>query len=1661
MKRFTLILCLWAGTFLMAGAQTWTAPQVPGESLDGLRSSDIVYVYNVEADAFAMYGMTSNTQVCATRLTNGDVKASTPQQSYVFVADGKIRMRNKEKGGSYYFSCASDAAYDVVMNRNTNPYFTYAETGDKNVYTLTNDQFGKALDVSWTYGGHLTLTDGVGKTKWAFIKESNVTNGAYALYKAKRGLYGIYKSLADAGKAEVHKDALDEALAAYNSGRATVESITEASRKLFGKVFVDISGELNVSFLLENADFISGMSAKGWGSASPATGWGEMEIYHSAFTLVQDVVVPLGTYDVGFHSLYREDGSGSAPTLTVKTGKGTYTGKTPLMGTLDYGVTNTSGNNWSSSNGKIQPNGMQSCGQALAHGDAMAWAKNIAVSATGEMNIKYAVTSSNQWANFQGFELIFKGVEKSELTASLKSAIDEATALYGDGSGKGAADLKSAIDAANAVYGNADATGKEVNDAINSLVSAVTNYRNGNASIDNPIDKTSLIVNPSFESQTTGWTVSGLVTQTNTSFTQKKGSVYMEKWTSQGNRVGNGYALQNVVGLEVGVYQLKAGAQNIQQNSSVTQTGAWIFANGTKESVGKTGEYVLTFVNIESEAEIGFMAENASGNWISVDNFRLYYVGNEADFKAELQKYIDNAKALAGKKMHTAAAEVLGEALAAAEGEILKEGYDGYVNVSTPLRKATEEAEESSAAYANLLAAIEAAEQEYASSQNEVLLSAINMAKGLYEDGETSYADLESVAAFLKDAKNNPNTAYQVTSAINVTEAVDFHIAGITPFATAGSVNIVNPDAVVIIDKTKPSLVLARHMQNIYINGEAAQNNVNCQVRMYNTGTIIYPYGKDFKPLTVYSEQNFEGTAVNDFGLENSGGYMNTLTDAKLNNAIRSFKLKRGYMVTFSIGARGRGYSRCFIADHEDLEFATLPAVLDKHITSYRVFKWNNAQKKGLASDTGAEGNQVLNSAWCYDWGPGQDRGVDTETVPHKIHKSWPAVADCGRVTYSPHMKTDNEPGNSADDQPGTVAEVLAYWEDAMATGMRLCSPSSHDGSLNWLREFMNEIDARGWRCDILDMHCYWPAGSFPGLQNWYNDYKRPIWISEFVWGASWNNNGIFAGDRSFSEAAQQANYEGMRPILENLNRWPYVERYAYWNSEADCSKIYKYGTGLSILGEFYAEMNSGLGYNENYQYVPRVVYKSPSNLTVDFAASKKVATLKWSHPNGELADSVVLERKIEEESNLYVPVRTLYDVENTTLTVNDTLLGKSGAVYYRIREYDSDRKVRTTNEVMISIPSATGNDFVKYGSLAILDTDPVTVEFNYPYEVAPAVFTGLVTSKNADAVPTSLVTDVEKDKFTYKYFALQHQDDPVSFTKVENVPFMSLPIGNHKFGDMDIEVAATAVMGDTLEVKFAKPFPKGITPVVLAELNPTITAEPYFVRVWDVTNEGFKVITFHEEAAGVQVTTAQPLFYAAFTPGSECIDEEEGLLLTAGLSDEKVYGIGARNLYFTDCDYDEEGNVTRNDTLLLEDPLVFASMRTFNYTGGAVLRQSSVYNETIDDKTYVEYMKVRKLVDSSKTGIKNNSGTADLFGWVALSKGGISTDAVGIDGVVSQGEGAGMSVSVVDRRIIVHGTDDFEVFTLGGTKLSSAAVQQPGIYMVRSANSVVKVVVR
>ena len=173
----------------------------------------------------------------------------------------------------------------------------------------------------------------------------------------------------------------------------------------------------------------------------------------------------------------------------------------------------------------------------------------------------------------------------------------------------------------------------------------------------------------------------------------------------------------------------------------------------------------------------------------------------------------------------------------------------------------------------------------------------------------------------------------KVSGTVTIEANWDYTITGDVPFADDGIVNIVNTDhAVVILEKVRPSAAI-KLLSHVLINGQTAKNGTNCQVKMYNRGSIILPYGDSTKPLTVYSEQNYGGESVTNFGLENSGGYMNTLTAAKLNNNIRSFKLKRGYMVTFSTLPEGRGYSRCFIAADADLEVKTLPTVLDKRIS--------------------------------------------------------------------------------------------------------------------------------------------------------------------------------------------------------------------------------------------------------------------------------------------------------------------------------------------------------------------------------------------------------------------------------------------------------------------------------------------------------------------------------------------------------------------------------------------------------------------------------------------------------------------------------------------------------------------------------------------------------
>lgn len=489
-------------------------------------------------------------------------------------------------------------------------------------------------------------------------------------------------------------------------------------------------------------------------------------------------------------------------------------------------------------------------------------------------------------------------------------------------------------------------------------------------------------------------------------------------------------------------------------------------------------------------------------------------------------------------------------------------------------------------------------------------------------------------------AANTKTKVAQVTETVTLTEDVDYMITSATPFGASGIVNIVNTShAVLILDSVKPSAMTNDILRHIKINGAAATRNGNCQVKLYNKGTIILPYRENCNQLVCFTEPNFQGDSCNTYTTGHQGGFMKTLNDGTLNNRIRSFKLKRGYMVTFANKASGRGYSRCFIAADKDLEVKELPAILDRSISSYRIFKWYDTGKPAVANDTRAATVSALNVTSCYSFGLGENRAPDAECVPHHIYEDWPSAAACGQTTYSPHMKTNNEPRNSADDHPQTLQQILDNWENLMATGMRLCSPSSWDGSDyvgnagGFLREFFDSIDARGWRCDIIDLHCYWAEGTFNSIRNWVNAVHRPVWISEWVWGASWNNNGIFGeatgSNRDNPTTAQlNRNRDVVQRICNNLNSWDYIERYFYWNSEANCSKLY-YNNKLTPCGEMYSKLNSGVGYNGKYDYAPRVpAQRDPGTLTITYDQAASSSTLSFYEYNGEMNLSITVQRK-------------------------------------------------------------------------------------------------------------------------------------------------------------------------------------------------------------------------------------------------------------------------------------------------------------------------------------------------------------------------------------------------------------------------------------------------
>ncbi len=924
------------------------------------------------------------------------------------------------------------------------------------------------------------------------------------------------------------------------------------------------------------------------------------------------------------------------------------------------------------------------------------------------------------------------------------------------------------------------------------------------------------------------------------------------------------------------------------------------------------------------------------------------------------------------------------------------------------------------------------------------------------------------------NAQNTIQTVSQCAEAVSLTEAVDYVITDKQPFATSGSIDIQNEDAVVVFETLKPSKAKA-WLGNITINGEKAENEKNCWIEIYKNGAIVYPHTElKYNPLTVYTEAEFGGEAINSFV-----PYTKYTSGQWVNN-FKSFKLKRGYMATIGTNSNGQGWSKVFIAQDHDVEVDFSKVSYGKYIAGregfIRVFPWRNVTKKGTAGDPGLL--DELNVTWRYGWDGGGWKDDKMEYIPQHHHEGWPSWSGINGMNTVNTVLGNNEPDNQGDQREQYIKPeeiesrmfgATGSWQnEAYSGGLRVGSPAmSGDCRGTWLSTFMSLCEKYNCRIDFIADHCYWlnnGGNYYWQMDQTYNKYKRPIWITEWNYGANWTS--WPGSDTSGSAANQKIELDAIKDIVSNLESHPHVERYAFYNWVQDCRAIVLNGK-LTKAGEWYGELMSNPAYVDANEYTMGWNYWSPSDLKLEISKTSKRVTLSWVHLNGKQTDYVSIERKVADEGNKYVEIANLGQISTNTPSVSYTkvpeldISDKSGVVYFRIANHDSDGKVRYSDEASVTLGSAQGTSEFQVGKMTITGLDAVNVDFSESFEANPAVFMGAVSNANTKLQPGNLVTNVAKAKFSYQIMPWVTSES-TDFAKNEEVSFMAVKEGNYNYGGLDCEVGVAKVnMTDTCQVAFNQPFAEGVTPIVLTEIrNPSIKTNPYIVKIKDVTNTGFKCITMYEDKVGKKSGVNQNVCYMAIAPGIGMVDEESGIIIAAGKGeDSQIYGSTYRLNYFRNG----------TDTLRFSNPKVFANLQTMNYDAGTLLRRQN--DESIKDEngnSFVVGTRIKRVVDSSRTtasdGTKlNATNMRDDLGWVVVANyadGASAPTAIEEVEVVTT-SGAAIVPYEVNRVIYVENITDFDVYSTTGAKVAANATQTPGVYIVKSGKKAAKVMVK
>lgn len=277
---------------------------------------------------------------------------------------------------------------------------------------------------------------------------------------------------------------------------------------------------------------------------------------------------------------------------------------------------------------------------------------------TAETRLNAGGTDYDEWysVNEEEYNKYIEGINLYYTAAELKEEIDDAKAEYST------LDLS----AEEAVYNNEESTIDQLKAAISSVISKMKEKAGENASLDNPVNFTKFIVNPSFEEgNLSGWTVNtsgdtGAKESSNATYycDNADGGYLFNTWDEH-----RGYPIsQTIEGLPNGVYMLKGMVSSTTTNAYIFANGGMNDANGNEVDIhqrvlleispmdDKTETWFtegeLWFVVDGGSVTIGAVGAAADGvsyveggySWYKADNFQLIYYGNKEDVYSDRVK---------------------------------------------------------------------------------------------------------------------------------------------------------------------------------------------------------------------------------------------------------------------------------------------------------------------------------------------------------------------------------------------------------------------------------------------------------------------------------------------------------------------------------------------------------------------------------------------------------------------------------------------------------------------------------------------------------------------------------------------------------------------------------------------------------------------------------------------------------------------------------------------------------------------------------------------------------------------------------------------------------------------------------------------------------------